>query len=177
MPKKEKPADGGAVRAPIIDMLAPGSDDDFKDSLPEQTSSEGSDELNPSKPRRKRRSKEEIAAARGEQTSAPVDKRLERAKAKCQGLGLASLAEGGFTMAGKPLSDTESEDVGDQFYLISSKIGGSGDSWLFIVIYTIALLAKLVMIRTELGEEVSEWIKKMFEPKPEKQEPAKTKLQ
>lgn len=170
---KEQPAPGGAVREPIKEMLAGGSDEDFKESLPDQTSSEPSlDSPLESKPRKKRRTKEEMAAARGESAAPIIDKRLERAKGKCVGLGLAGIAEAGFMASGKPLDSQESEDVGDQFYLISNKLGGSGDSWLFIIIYTIALLAKLIMIRTELGEEIQEWIKKMFQPKEEpKEEP------
>jgi len=174
MPKgypKEKPADGGAVREPIKDMLASGSEKDFVASLPTETSSEDSGVPDELKPRKKRRTKEEMARSRGESTEgAPVDKRLLRAQQKQGGLGLSSMASAGFTMAGKPLNSEEDEDLGDQFYLISNKVGGNSDSWLFVIIYTIALLARLIMVRTELGEEVQEWMKKMFQPKPEKKE-------
>lgn len=172
--KDRKPAEGGAVtepvnsvREPIKAMLAGGSEAEFKDSLPEQTSTEDQGGSPESVAPRKRRSKAEIAAAKGEGAPAPVDKRLERAKMKCAGLGASGMVSAGFTMSGKPLNDEESEDVGDQFYLISSKVGASADSWLFIVIYTIALLAKLVMIRTELGEDVQKWLKELLQPKKE----------
>jgi len=174
----KKPAEGGAIgggesttiNQPIKDMLASGDDKSFLESLPEQTSTEESDEH---KPRKKRRSKEEMAAARGESPAPVVDKRLVRAQGKCAGLGLSSMASAGFTMAGKPLNAEEDEDLGDQFYLISNKVGGNADSWLFIIIYTIALLARLIMVRTELGEDVQAWITKMFQPKEEKQEEPK----
>jgi hypothetical protein len=180
MPRKKQPAEGGAVgvgeesssnpvRGPIKDMLAGGSEADFKESLPEETAS-GDLQLSPEEsatPRRKRRSKAEMEKDRKE--SGPVDKRLERAKGKCVGLGGAGIVTAGFSMAGKGLNDTEQEDVEDQFYLISCKSGANADSWLFIIIYTICLIAKLVMVRTEMGEEVQEWLKKMFEPKPVEQ--------
>ena len=172
--KDRQPAEGGAVteplnpvREPIKEMLAGGSEDDFKASLPEQTSTEADSSPEDAAPRRKRRSKAEIAAAKGEGIPAPVDKRLERAKQKCAGLGASGMVSAGFTMAGKPLDDQESEDVGDQFYLISAKVGASADSWLFIIVYTIALLAKLIMIRTELGEDVQKWLKELLQPKKE----------
>jgi len=179
-PKNKQPAEGGAigggestaVRAQIREMLAPGQEEDFKDSLPEQTSNDESNPEGEVRVRRKRRTKEEIAREKGGSSGVEVDKRLERAKTKCAGLGAAGMVEAGFSMAGKGLNEKESEDVGDQFYLIAQKTGASADSWLFIVIYTVCLIAKLIMIRTQLGEEVGEWIKKMFEPKEEKQEGA-----
>lgn len=158
----EQPAPGGAVREPIRNMLAPGSEEDFKESLPESTASEPSlGSPLEEKPKRKPYTKR----AKPEDAAPVVDKRLERAQSKCVGLGLAGVTEAGFIAAGKPLNTQEAEDVGDQFYLITKKIGGNGDSWVFVIIYTIVLLAKLIMIRTELGEEVQEWIKKMFQPK------------
>lgn len=171
-----KPAEGGAVgggqvdevRGPIKDMLAGGSEEDFKDSLPEQTSSDGEGSLEPPAARKKRRSKAEILAAKGEGTPAMVDKRLERAKQKQTGLGAAGLVSAGFTVSGKPLNDQEDEDIGDQFYLISNKLGGNSDSWFFIIFYTVALIAKLIMVRTQLGEEVQAWMKEMFKPKERK---------
>lgn len=168
--KDRKPAEGGAVteplnpvREPIKDMLAGGSEDDFKASLPEQTSEDGSGDALEPKPRRKYTKK----ASKEDAAPAPVDKRLERAKQKCAGLGASGMVSAGFTMSGKPLNDEEAEDVGDQFYLISSKVGASADSWLFIIIYTVALIAKLIMIRTELGEDVQKWLKELLQPKKE----------
>lgn len=167
--KKDRPAEGGAigggegvneVRGPIKDMLAGGSDADFKDSLPEQTSSEdagGSPEE--MAPRKKRRTKAEIAGAKGEGPQAPVDVRLERAKAKASGLGGAALVESGFKLAGEPLDKQEKEDVDDQFYLIASKAGiDPSGSWLFVILYTIALLARLILSRTDLGEQLRDFL-------------------
>ena len=167
--RKARPAEGGAVgggevdqvRGPIKEMLAGGSEEDFKESLPEQTSSEGEGSLEPPTPRKKRRTKAEMAATKGGEAQ-PVDKRLERAQSKMTGLGAAGLISAGFTMSGKPLNVEEDEDVGDQFYLISKKMGGNSDSWIFIIGYTIALLAKLVILRTEAGEEFQKWLKNMF---------------
>jgi hypothetical protein len=161
--QRNKPAEGGAVtevRGPIRDMLAPGSDSDFKESLPDQTSTEDAGLPEPKK--RTRRSKAEIAAARGDTPQTPVDKRLERAKAKASGLGGAKLVQSGFAIAGKPLDEEEKEDVDDQFYLIAAKAGiDPSGSWLFVALYTIALLARLIMSRTDLGEKLRE----LFLPK------------
>ena len=162
IPKIKAPALGGAVeqvRGPIVDMIAPGSEESFIDSLPSDTSSTDD---GPKPERKKRRSKAEMQAARGEATAAPVDKRLERAQQKCAGMGLASMTEAAFEFSKKPLDDTEKEDVNDQFYLIAKKVGASGDSWIFIVVYTIALLFRLVAARTELGEQVREFINKLM---------------
>lgn len=165
--KRDRPAEGGAigggesdaVREPIREMLAGGSEEDFKSSLPSQTSTGDAGVADfPANAPRKRRTKAEIAAEKGPAT--PVDKRLERAKAKCSGLGAAALVEQGAKLAGEPLNDQETEDVGDQFYLISVKAGiDPMGSWPFVIIYTIVLLIRLALARTELGEQ----IKKVFE--------------
>jgi hypothetical protein len=171
----KQPAEGGAVgggtsevRGPIKEMLAGGSEADFKDSLPEQTSSEmldGSPES--TKPRKKYTKKEKEPV-----NAAPVDLRLERAKAKASGLGAAKLIESGFTMAGEPLNDSEKEDVDDQFYLIATKAGiDPSGSWLFLVIYTIALLGRLILSRTELGAQVQQLVKDLFAKKEEQVPP------
>ena len=176
----KQPAEGGAVgggtsevRGPIKDMLAGGSEADFKDSLPEQTSSEdagGSPEE--MRPRRKRRTKEELAREKAGTPAAPVDARLERAKAKASGLGAAKLVESGFAMTSKPLDDTEKEDVEDQFYLITTKAGiDPSGSWLFLILYTVALLGRLILSRTELGEQVKALVKEFFEKKKEEEAP------
>lgn len=173
MPRKpNQPAEGGSVREPIKEMLAGGSDKDFKESLPDVTSSEDAGSPEEMRPRKKRRSKEEIARERGDTPEVKVDKRLERAKGKAAGLGAAKLVESGFAASGKPLNEEENEDVGDQFYLIATKAGvDPSGSWLFLIIYTIALLARLVLVRTELGAEVKDWLKEMFEPKPKDEAP------
>ena len=171
--KKVQPAEGGAVgggefdvRGPVRDMLAPGSEDDFKESLPEQTSSDAPLDSAAPTTRKKRRTKAEIAAEKGE--AQPVDKRLERANAKMSGLGLAQLTEAGFTLSGQPLNDEEKEDVSDQFYAISKKAGvDPSGSWLFVIAYTIVLLARLILSRTELGEQIKAVIKEFFEKKKE----------
>ena len=172
-PKNRQPAEGGAVMVaePIKDMLAPGSEKNFFDSLPEQTSSEDQSLPDEPKIRKKRRTKEEMARSRGDAAEAPVDKRLERAKAKAAGLGGAKLVAGGFAAAQKPLNDEEAEDVDDQFYLISHKAGiDPSGSWLFLIVYTIALLGRLILVRTELGEEVAKFVKQLFEKKEEDKE-------
>jgi hypothetical protein len=171
--ERKKPAEGGAVgggespvRGPIKEMLAGGDEKSFLESLPEQTSTE-TDSLSPeeSTPRRKRRTKAEMAK---DANAAPVDMRLERAKSKAAGLGAAKLVESGFAAASKPLDEQEKEDLDDQFYLIANKAGiDPSGSWLFLVLYTIALLGRLVLKRTELGEEVGDFIKGIFEPKTE----------
>lgn len=152
------------INLPIRDMLAPGSEDDFKDSLPDQTSTSDSGIPEETRPRKKRRTKEEMAAARGEGQAAPVDKRLERAKAKASGLGAAKLVASGFKLANAPLDDQEHEDVDDQFYLIANKAGvDPTGSWIYVILYTLILLTRLVLSRTEMGEQLKDLLKKIKE--------------
>jgi hypothetical protein len=169
MPKAK--SDGpSAVPGPIKEMFGGGqSDADFKDSLPTQTSA--SDEFRlepPDKPKRKY-TKKDKSSGTGEISDDP---RLERAKAKCSGLGGAALIESGFMAAQKPLDDKEQEDLEDQFYLISTKAGlDPMGSWVFLIVYTVVLLSRLVLVRTELGEEVREWMREAFERKEKPEEP------
>ena len=140
------------VRAPIKQMLSPQGEKDFVASLPASTA-----EAPTEKTRKPRTPK----------TPEPViDLRLERAKGKAAGLGAAQLLKSGFTAVGKPLDSQEVEDVDDQFYLIAKKAGvDPTGSWLFVVIYTLVLIVRLIAIRTSLGEEVEAWMKNIFTPK------------
>jgi hypothetical protein len=153
-----------AVPGPIKEMFGGGqSDADFKDSLPTQTSAPDEFRLEPppDKPKRKYSKKD-----KGSGAEVTDDPRLERAKAKCSGLGGAALIESGFMAAQKPLDDKEQEDLEDQFYLISIKAGlDPMGSWVFLIVYTVVLLSRLVLVRTELGEEVREWMREAFERK------------
>jgi hypothetical protein len=164
--KARQPAEGGAVgggdavRTPIRDMLASGSEAEFLESLPSQTSSDSMESPEETKPRKKRGPNKK----KEQQSDTPVDIRLERAKAKASGLGGAALIESGFKLSGEPLDTQEKEDLDDQFYLIACKAGiDPSGSWLFLILYTVALLARLVLSRTELGEQ----IRNLFAPKEE----------
>jgi hypothetical protein len=158
-----KPVEGEAVRGPIKDMLAAGSEEEFKESLPSQTSSEDQTSPFTAEPKvRKKRGPNK----KKDQGDTPVDARLERANAKMSGLGLAQLTEGGFALSGKPLNEQETEDVQDQFYAISKKanVDPSG-SWVFVIVYTIILLLRLALSRTELGEQVKSLFADLFKKK------------
>ena len=55
-----------AVRPQIKEMVSPGSDENFEKSLPASTAGSGEVAEVGEKPKRKRRTKEEILASRGE---------------------------------------------------------------------------------------------------------------
>lgn len=140
-------------RPQITQMLAPEDEKSFEDSLPQSTAT-----MEDKKPRQKRRTKEEMAASRGEVISpGPVDKRLERAKAKFASLGAGSSIKATFKGFDKPLTDDESEDVDDFFYLMSSK--GSLDpsqSWIVLIGCACMLILRLFAVRTDFGKQLQD---------------------
>jgi hypothetical protein len=146
-PKPEEP------RPQITQMLSPEDEKSFEDSLPVSTATTEDE-----KPRKKRRTKEEMAASRGEVIQpGPVDKRLERAKAKFASLGAGSSIKATFKGFGKPLTDDESEDVDDFFYLMSSK--GSLDpsqSWIVLIGCACMLILRLFAVRTDFGKQLQD---------------------
>jgi hypothetical protein len=153
-------------REQVTAMLSPESDKDFELSLPDSTAQPtATDE----KPKRKRRTKEEMASARGEGESSEVviDKDLERARRKYTVLGAGSTIKAGFVTMRKPLSKSEEEDVDDYFRLVSSKGGlDPAQSWVTMFFCALLLLCRLVFVRTDLGEQ----LKGFLFPEPKKEE-------
>lgn len=157
------------VREQIKGMIAPGNDDDFAKSLPESTQASASDV---EAPRRKRRSKEEMAAARGgSQPTQPEvdplmsDPRYAKIMSRMSGVGGKKIIGFGFKASGKPLSSDEETEIDDQFYIMAKKGGWNpAQSWVAIIIYFFfAVLGPMIAERTELGDK----LKELFRPLPQ----------
>jgi hypothetical protein len=143
-------------REQVTAMLSPESDKDFELSLPDSTAQPtATDE----KPKRKRRTKEEMASARGEgePSEVVIDKDLERARRKYTVLGAGSTIKAGFVTMRKPLSKSEEEDVGGL---------DPAQSWVTMFFCALLLLCRLVFVRTDLGEQ----LKGFLFPEPKKEE-------
>jgi hypothetical protein len=185
IPKDKSPgiAAGSAVqpanapaREQIVNMIAPGSEEDFAASLPESTAAPldlgtGTVEA-PQK--RKRRSKEEMAAARGGAPATPPpqddlmsDPRYRKIMGKMSGLGGKKIVAIGFKASGKPLNDEEEEDVDDCFYALSRKGGlAAGDSWAVLIIYTLVIIVQLALERTDIPAKLKELFERVEPVKP-----------
>jgi hypothetical protein len=171
------PAPGGAVlaadpepRPQVTAMLSPESEKEFEASLPDSTATPEAVE---DKPRRKRRTKEEMAQARGEAPTAPPvddDPRLTRCRSKFASLGASGAIKAGFAGMGKPLDRSETEDVEDYFYMVGSKGGlDPTKSWVAMFFCAFLLLARLVFMRTDLGDQLKKFLfpEEKKEPKPD----------
>lgn len=177
--KGSKPAEGGAVgggqapvtapsvREPIRDMLAPGSEESFIESLPSDTSTPaalpGAEEVKTRKPR--------TPKAPVDSDDPMNDARYKKAIGNMSGLGGARIIKVGFQATGKPLQPEESDEVDDLFYVIGkrSKLD-PGSSWVILGVYAFFFLCRLIVMRTEAGKNLS----KLFDkPKEEVEEPKK----
>jgi hypothetical protein len=149
-------------------MMAPGTDDDFRASLPDNTNSE---QLEP----RKRKPRADAGQPRGpkrgkvELPAEPIDPILERAKRKFATLGGGTTVKKVFQMLDKPLDAKEAEDVDDYFYLVAKK--GNLDpsqSWVIMIVCGLILILTLLGTRTSIGESLKEIFAPKKKAKPEK---------
>lgn len=160
-----------APRTQVRDMLAPGSDEDFRLSLSENTN-----EAPPTgEPVRRRARRSDAGVPKGPRTrkaatevpAEPIDPVLERAKRKFATLGGGTTVKRVFEMLDKPLDTKEAEDVDDYFYLVAKK--GNLDpsqSWFVMIVCGLILVLTLLGSRTGIGD----MLKEAFAPK--KKEPA-----
>lgn len=97
------------------------------------------------------------------------DPRYKSAVTNMSGLGGARLVKVAFNVTGKGLDGDEEVEVDDLFYVIGkrSKLD-PGASWFVLGLYAIFLLARLVVVRTDAGEQ----LKKLFDS-PKQSEQAK----
>lgn len=147
----------------ITNILAPGSEEDFVKSLPENTAV--STEEAP--PRKKyQRKPKTIDAATGEIDPLMSDPRYQKAIGNMSGLGGARFVKVGFSVSGKPLENDEESEIDDLFYVIGkrSKLD-PGASWFVLGLYSLFLLCRLIVVRTDAGDQ----LKKFFEPKKEEE--------
>lgn len=153
-----------AIRPQVSDMLAPGSEEDFMESLPDSTANP--EDVTPTG-RKKRRDAGQPKGPRKPkatpiQGEIVVDEKLERAKKKYASLGGGTAIKSLFVMLDKPLDRGEEEDIDDYFYLLSKKAQlDPSESWIVMFFCALILLGRLLGTRTAIGSE----IKKLFTPK------------
>ena len=159
------------TRPAIAQMSGYDSIESLGNSLPESTAKNlfGEDGTAP------------IAKKRGRkpgQKSKPVivaseDERYNSAVARMSGFGGAQVIKTGFSVTGKPLDDSETTDVDDVFYVLSKNYGlDPSKSAIFMSIYTILLLARMIAVRMMGTTSVDMWSKfdGMFSQKKEARE-------
>jgi len=153
------------ARAQVVDMLAPGTEEEFRESL--ATPPAEVDE----KPKRGRKPKQEVAAETDPLMSDPVYK---AAIEDMQGMGVPDLVDFACTAAGKPMDALEERKVKGLSYVIAKRSNVDvGKSWIALLFCSIALVAKLFMARTDIGKQIGEFFHSLKEkpkpPEPEKQ--------
>lgn len=174
MPRKAKPADEGAVTE---SPLAPQVNDQIKQmtgfqdekellaALPETTT--GPSETGEDRPRKKRRTKEEMAAARGGASADVVtdplllDKRYQKAIQNMNSDTGTGFVKGGFRVAALAKGDEswqlqsdEEEKTDDFFYVLSKKYGwfDPSKSPITMAIYFAAMLGTFIASRVLKGK-------------------------
>jgi len=171
--KYEKPAEGGAVGGGALPPVNPqiktilkadGSEDDFIASL-----GDGTAEPAEKKPRKPRTSKVDAA-----EVDPLMSDPLYRSYIQdMTGFGGPDLVSFACTATGKPMDSDEERRVNGLFYVAAKRSEiDPGKSWLALFIVAVAVIARLILARTDLAAT----IKKMFEPKPKeekKPEPSK----
>jgi hypothetical protein len=142
------------VRQPIIEMLAPGKEEDFLNSLPENTAT--SDEA--PKTRRPRKQKEEI-----EVDPLMLDPVYKAACERLTSFGVPKLINGLCSASGKPMNHEEEEDVKALTYIIAKRANvDPGKSWFALFLTAFGVVLNLVVERSNLGKQ----LKALFAPKP-----------
>lgn len=138
----------------IRDLLAPGGEDEFAASLPESTVTTVGEE----QPRKKYARKPKV-----EEFDNPLmaDPEYRQAIQEMQGLGGAEFVRTAFFATGKPLDDKEAQSVKNLFVVVGkrSKLD-PGESWFVLGLYAFFLLCRLVVMRTDVGAQLS----KLFDP-------------
>jgi hypothetical protein len=152
-----------AVRPQVRDMVASGEENDFRVSLA-QPSPEAE-----AAPRRTRRSKAEMAAARAQEAgdSNMSDPIYAKSIARLQGfkvdgiIGLACMA------SGKPMSDDEDADIKALTYVAAKRAKVDiGSSWWALALSFIGIAASMVLTRVGVMDRIKAFFDSL-KPKPE----------
>lgn len=183
---RKQPAEGGAITEPSVtpqvndqikQMTGFQDEGEMVSALPDSTSVPS--DLVEDKPRKKRRSKEEMARVRGESPSQPVgdplmeDKRYQKALQNMNsdsgtgfvktGFKVASLAKGDPTWQLQP---DEAEKSDDFFYVLSKKYGwfDPTGSPITMAIYFVAMLGTFIASRVmkDKGDDIYAQITRWF---------------
>lgn len=140
----------------ITQLSGFSSDSDLEASLSQDTNAESSNDEKKPKQRRKRRTKDEMALARGD--NAGSDERYEQAVQRMNAFGGARTAKAAFVATGRPLDEGEQLEMDDLFYVASKKWGldPSGSPWL-MSLYALLLFARLVVVRAMDTSSTNIW--------------------
>jgi len=184
MAKRQQPAEGAAitespditeVRSQIQQMSGYATAEALADAMPDSTVSG-----DPDKPRRKRRTKEEMAASRGQTSSNATpndllsDLRYQKAIERARGMGIPGAVKGGFKVAAVALKDEtinitpdEETNLDDSFYILSRRLNfDPANSIYFVVLYPIIIIMQMILVRLwkrNFGG-ITEAIQKMMTP-------------
>lgn len=174
MAKKEPeftlPSASEPVRPEVKRMSGFGSKEEMAASLRENTN-EQTEEL---KPRRTRRTKAEMQAARGETPIDPnmADPRYRQAIGKMNAFGGPKLISGAFSAVGVatgdktiPLNPEEKTDVDDYFYVLSKRYNVLDPTrhWITMALYFFGMLGTFIFSRIlaskshSLAKQITSW--------------------
>jgi hypothetical protein len=186
----KQPPEGGAVqsepvREQIKQMTGFASADELAEALPDNTMQPQGDEGDAApRPRKPRRSKEEIARSRGvisldlDPDPLMQDKRYAKAVEKMRTAGLSNTVKSGFDTVAVVTEDEaweleaeEIEDVDDFSYVMSKKFPVLDPTrhWLGMAVYFLALLGTLTFKRLakQKGNNMMKWLTDLFKPEEE----------
>jgi len=146
------------TRPAIAQMSGYDSPESLEKSLPESTAKNlfGEDSAAPIVKKRGRKPGKKIQPV----TMENGDERYNAAVARMSGFGGAQVIKTGFSVTGKPLDDSETTDVDDVFYVLSKNYGlDPSKSAIFMSIYTILLLARMIAVRMMGTTSIDMWSK------------------
>jgi hypothetical protein len=180
----EQEAPAVDIREPIKQMTGHANEEEMAASLPENTMTATPEE---DRPRRKRRSKEEMAAARGESAPAPMadgdpllnDPLYQKYMKDFQAFGGGGAVKGAFNIGApvfkaSPLDEKEEKKV-DGFFYCASKRFNFGDpfkNWFTASILFVGMLSSFIVSRVVevKGNEIQEHFARLFGMKKEEEE-------
>ena len=139
------------TREAIAQMSGFKSFDDIGKATPEQSvlpGIEGAAEPEKKKRGRKPGSKNKVSTASDESNPLMSDKRYSQAVERMAAFGGSKVIESAFKITGEPLDDEEKIRVDDLTYVASKKYNlDPSQSPVLMAIYTIVLLAQLILVR------------------------------
>lgn len=136
---------GVEIRDAILNMSGFENEASLAAAIPDSTATSAAE-----KPKRTRRTKAEMEAAKGGATPNPdmEDKRYRDAVTNMSAFGGAKTVRAAFQTTGKPLDAGEDKEVDDYFYVISKRYGlDASKSGLFLSLYAILLILRLIVTR------------------------------
>ena len=176
MPRPRKDAPEGIEPIPVAVQQLSGfsTEEEMLKAMPDNSNEE--DAIKEDKPRRKRRTKDEMAASRGADDPMMADKRYREAIERMNGYGGPRVIKTVFGATSKPLDDQEELEVDDYFYVLSKRHGlDPSRSNVAMFIYAFLLFARILGMRLMGGTSIdlAHALDNFFGGKKEKKEDAK----